>query len=222
MPFPAGRSHSCGLALSLCLASLAFASSAGAQPKDTDWDGGYGLVAKRRSDVMLGLSVGPWLGFANGYPNEVAKIGVPEFEAKTGAGFGGGGVAWLGVALRDWLNFGIGGGGGNFEKNGLRASGAGMIFRLEAFPLIAQGGALADLGIATNMGLSVYKLKRGAEVEAEGGAMSHLTLGVFHEPWRFGKFAVGPALEYTHLFSETMKINTLQAGVRLAFYGGPG
>jgi hypothetical protein len=96
-----------------------------------------------------------------------------------------------------------------------------MIFRLEAFPLIAAGDALADLGISSNLGISVYKIKRGSEEKADGGAMSHVSLGAFYEPWRFGKFAVGPTLEYTHLFSETLKVHTALAGVRLAFYGGP-
>jgi len=210
------------LVAALSLGSLAWASAVNAQPKDTDWDGGYQTVAKRRSDLTLGLSAGPWLGVARGYPNEVAKIGVPEFEADTGLGFGGSGAAWLGAALRDWFNFGIGGSYGRFEHNGLRASGGGLIFRLEAFPLFSQGGALADLGIGADLGLSVYNIARGSENKAEGGAMSHITVGVFHESWRFGRCAVGPTLEYTHLFSETLTVNTALAGVRLALYTGPG
>src|SRR5687768_12644109 len=90
--------------------TFSLAASAQAQRKDTGhWDGGYGLSAKRRSDVTLGASAGYGLGSGLGYPNEVGQIDNPAFETTTGVGTGGGATFWFGGALRDWFTFAIGG-----------------------------------------------------------------------------------------------------------------
>src|SRR5690242_3081164 len=60
--------------------------------------------AVRRSGFLLGLSGGLALASASGYPNDVAKIDLPEFEASTGLGVSSGGTIWIGGSLADWMN----------------------------------------------------------------------------------------------------------------------
>jgi hypothetical protein len=204
-------------------ALFAVTSAAAAQRKGhEDEDATFAPApATRRSDFTLGAVAGAWLGSASGYPNEVVKIDNPIYKSSTGLGVGGGGSAWIGGALRDWFVFGVGATGGSFDGKGVHASGAGMIFRIEAFPLFALGGALQDLGLSSSFGITSYSLSKDGEKTASGGAMSHIAFGAFYEALRLGKFALGPTLEYTHTFSQTLTMDTVLGGVRLAIYGGP-
>jgi hypothetical protein len=213
---------SLGLFAAMLVAPDALAQMAGRD--ENNWDGGYQIVAKRRSDVTLGLSTGLIVGSASGYPNEVEKIDNPAYESSTGLGFGGGAAIWLGGALRDWFNFSVGGAGGNLEGSGTKASIGAFIFRVEAFPFFtsSQGNALQDFGVAGTFGLGVVTLEEGGEETAEGGAMALTSIGVFHESLRFGHFTLGPTLEYSYFFSQTLDMHAGMLGARLAFYGGPG
>ena len=205
------------------LAALSVTPGALAQQQDSnDWDGGYAARATRRSDVTVGASPSFFLGDATGYPNEVAKIDDPAFRSSTGVSPGAGGAVWVGGALRDWLSFAFGFGFGSLKGEQAEASIDSFIFRVEGFPLFSQGGALRDLGVSGTFGLGVVTLEQDGETTAEGGAMALMTYGVFYEAWRFGRFTLGPNVEYTHMFSQTLKLHTAAAGLRLAFYGGPG
>jgi hypothetical protein len=177
--------------------------------------------AERRSGFSFGLSGGLAVGSASGFPNDVSKIGLPEFEAETGFGASTGGALWLGGALADWLTVGIGTFGGGVSGNGLSATGGAFHARVEAFPLFYRGGAWKDAGVLFTAGLGGYTVKRGTETVAEGEGTSAVGLGVFFEPWRFWQFSTGPQVEYGHQFSRSLSAHTLVIGWRTAFYGGP-
>lgn len=177
--------------------------------------------AERRSGFTFGVASGLALASASGFPNDVAKIGVPELEARTGLGLSTGFGLWLGGALSDWLSVGVGSASVGMERGGLSASGASLHVRIEAFPLFYRGGAWRDLGLAFTAGTGFYTVKRGDETLAEGEGTSAVGAGVFFEPWRFWQISTGPQLEYSHQFSRSLTAHTLVLGWRAAFYGGP-
>jgi hypothetical protein len=177
--------------------------------------------AVRRQGWALGVSTGLSLSSARGYPNDVTKIDLPEFEASTGAGVSSAGGFWLGKALVDWLTVGLGFTVGGFKGNALNASGYTVHIHVEAFPLFYRGGFGQDLGVAFMAGMGGLSLERGNETVAEGEGTSVVGLGAFYEPWRFWHFSTGPDLQYTHQFSRSMSGHQLVLGWRLAFYGGP-
>ena len=177
--------------------------------------------AERRSGFTFGLSGGLLMGGARGYPNDVGKIGFAEFRTETGVGVSSGGALWLGGALADWLNVGVGMFGGGFEREGLRVSSGVFHARLELFPLFFQGGQLRDLGVLLSAGTGVTVIERGEEKVAEGAGTSAVGAGIFYEPWRWWQLTFGPQLEYLYQFSDSMRAHSLVVGVRTAFYGGP-
>jgi len=209
-------------AAAFTLAVLSAATVARAQPKDQNhWDGGYDKRGERRGDFTLGASGGVGVGSSLGYPNVVGQIDNPAFEANTGFAVGGGGTLWLGGALRDWFSFLVGFHTVQLKKDDLQFSASGAVFRLEVFPLFSQGGALRDLGLGANFGLGAASIDEDGNERSDGGSLSILGLGVFHETLRLGGLNVGPALEYSHYFSQTLTAHTVVGGLRVAFYSGP-
>ena len=178
-------------------------------------------AAVRREGFSFGIAGGLLTSSARGYPNDVAKIDVPGFEAHTGLGIATGGAVWIGGALADWLNVGVGVIGGGFERNGVRGSGGVFNVRTEIFPLFYRGGHFQDLGVLLTAGTGSYTIRRGNEKLAEGGGTSAVGLGAFYEPWRLWQLSFGPQLEYSHQFSDSMSAHTLVVGMRAVFYGGP-
>lgn len=179
------------------------------------------VPATRRSGFTLGLSSGLSIAEVNGYPNDVAKIDVPEYEVDTGLGASLGGAIWLGGSLADWLTLAAGFQQGSLQGNGLKAAGGSLHLRIEVFPLFYRGGPWQDAGVSLFAGTGVYDVKRGDTTVAEGEATSTVGLGAFFEPWRFWRFATGPDLNYVHQFSRSLSAHSLVIGWRLAFYGGP-
>jgi hypothetical protein len=177
--------------------------------------------AVRRSGFLLGLSGGLALASASGYPNDVAKIDLPEFEASTGLGVSSGGTLWIGGALADWMNIAVGFQGGSFKGNGLDASGGTLHMRVEAFPLFYRGGPWQDVGLSFTAGTGGLGLERDGESVAEGEGTSAVGIGTFFEPFRFWQVSTGPDISYTHQFSRSLNAHQLVVGWRLAFYGGP-
>jgi hypothetical protein len=177
--------------------------------------------AVRRSGFLLGLSGGLALASASGYPNDVAKIDLPEFEANTGLGVSNGGALWIGGSLADWLNIAVGFQGGSFKGNGLDASGGTIHMRIEAFPLFYRGGAWQDVGLSFTAGTGGLGVDRKGESVAEGEGTSAVGVGAFFEPFRFWQLSSGPDISYTHQFSRSLTAHQLVIGWRLAFYGGP-
>jgi hypothetical protein len=216
-PAAAARHAACVLALISPLAAPegAFAADAdeGAPVKATP--------AVRRDGLWFGLSGGVAVASASGYRNDVAEIGLPEFEAGTGVGVSGGGAVWLGGSLTDWLSLGVGLQSVSFEGDGLEASGFGLDIRIETFPLFYRGGPWQDLGLTLLAGTGSVDVKRAGETVAEGEGTSLVGLGAFFEPWRFWQFSTGPDISYTHQFSRSISAHQLVVGWRLAFYRGP-
>ena len=209
------------LAIGVQLCGLS--SLASAQIKDADGDGGFTFSkATRRSDLLIGVGAGLNVGRARGYPNEVDKIDNPAYKADTRNTLGGGGSAWLGLAFNDWLSFALGAASMNLASDEFTASGTGFMFRVETFPLFAQGGAFRDFGVCGDFGVGLLKIKADGEEKADGAFMSLIGVGAFYEGWRLGPVAIGPIVEYTHLFSQSAKLYSTLYGVRVALYTGPG
>jgi hypothetical protein len=196
-------------------------AAAGRRYGSDDWDGDYGQKAERRSDFTVGAAGGLLLGNARGYPNEADRIDRPEFEQNTGFGYGSQLGGWIGVAFNDYLSFGLGGIRIQASGNDLTASGGAFLTRVEGFPLFALGGAWRDMGATASFGLGFLDIDQGQTTVAEGGSMSILALGVFHETLRLGHFTVGPSIEYSYGYSQTLKLHSALVALRTAFYGGP-
>lgn len=193
-----------------------------AQPTDNEaWDGGYGVVAERRSDIVLGASAGLLLGMASGYPNELVKIDDPRYESKTGFAAGTGFSFWLGGALTDWFTFGVGatfiGGSGSDGK----MSGQAFVVKIEGFPLYGQGGPLRDLAFFADFGAGGMSVEGEPAEAAEGGFTSVAGFGSAYELFRLGHFAFAPTAEYMLVRSQTVVSHSTIFGMRAVFYGGP-
>lgn len=175
----------------------------------------------RRSGIVVGISTGLALSRAGGYPNDVAKIDVPEFEASTGTGVNRGTALWIGGALSDWLTLSAGFSGGSYESNGLSASGSILHLRIDTFPMFWRGDLWQDLGLSFVAGTGNFTLERGDERVAEGEATAAVGAGVFFEPIRFWQCSTGPDLSYNHQFSRSISSHQFVIGWRLVLYGGP-
>jgi hypothetical protein len=200
---------------------LAVAAPALADVEDTGANYQQGK-AERRSDFTFGVLFGPAMGSSSGYLNELEKIDIPQYQEKTGAGFGFSNGLWLGVALRDWLTFGIGIRSATFEGNGRRSEGGAFVLHLEGYPLYAQGGLFRDLALVGEVGLGGRQLKDGNKVVADAGSTSEISIGVQWEAFRYWThFTGGPALLVTHESSDSMQTTYGVLAFRTAFYGGP-
>jgi hypothetical protein len=204
------------------LAGVTSTLPAFAQATDNEaWDGGYGVVAERRSDIVLGASAGLLLGTASGYPNELVKIDDPRYESSTGFAAGTGLSFWLGGALTDWFTFGVGatflGGSGSDGKMSAQA----FIVKVEAFPLYGMGGPLRDLAFFADFGAGGMSVEGEPAEAAEGGFPSVVGLGSAYELFRLGHFAFAPTAEYMLINSQTVNSHSMIFGVRALFYGGP-
>ena len=180
--------------------------------------------SERRSGFTAGIAASLATGKVAGYPNEVQKLDDPESRASTGLGLGPSGMLWIGGALRDWFNFGIGTSLDSVEGNGRLATGFAVLFRVEAYPAYSLGGSWRDVSVFGNVGagsVTIVDAKDTENVQAEGGSMSVVGLGAAFEPWRLWRFAAGPFVSYEHRWSLSMKSHLGLTGIRLVFYGGP-
>ncbi|HLV66826.1 MAG TPA: hypothetical protein VKY73_13485 [Polyangiaceae bacterium] len=184
------------------------------------WDGGYEIQAERRSGLALGITLGSGLGVASGYPNDVEKIGEPEFRSETGLASGGQVTAWLGGALRDWFIVGLGLHSFGFGSEGNQAGGGAFILHVEAFPLWSLGGRFRDLSFFTDFGAGGLVIEGGPE-NADGGALSLINAGVSFEAFRWGPLALGPSLTGTYAYSQSIEAGAAFIGARATLYGGP-
>jgi hypothetical protein len=206
----------------IALLGIVTASPVFAQTNDNEaWDGGYGVVAERRSDLVLGASAGLLLGATSGYPNELDRIDVPAYESSTGFAAGTGFSFWLGGALADWFTVGVGvtllGGSG---ADG-RMSGTAGILKVEAFPLYEMGGPLRDLAFFADFGAGGMSVEGKPVDPADGGFTSVAGLGSAYELFRLSRFAFAPTAEYLFIRSPTIVSHSAVLGARVVFYGGP-
>ncbi len=180
----------------------------------------YSAPTERRGGFMVGLAPAYGLGQVSGYPNEADKVNRKEFQANTEFGRAGYNSIWLGGALRDWFTFGLGASFGGVKGNHLSADSASFAVRVEAFPLYSRGGNWRDLGLESEFGAGFMKVENDAgDTVADGGSLSLVGLGAFYEPWRFWQFRIGPSLQYSQMFSQTLTAHFVSLGLRTSFYG---
>ena len=196
-------------------------SRARAESADDAWDGGYQQVATRRSGFVIGLGAGIALGNASGYPNELAKLGDPLYRRNTALAFGGANRLWLGGALTDWFVFGVGLVGFGMKHGETSVEGGAYVFHVEGFPLFYRGGRFRDLSIFGDFGAGGMKITGHRREDADGGLMSVVGLGVGYDALHFWKFTLGPAVEYWHVWSQTLTMNSVSLEARFTFVGGP-
>jgi hypothetical protein len=198
-----------------------FAGEARADSPNNDWDGGYQQVSTRRSGFMLGISTGLALGRAYGYPNEIAKLDVPRYKRNTAFALGGSKRLWLGGALTDWFVFGFGLEGISLKRDNITAAGSAYTFHVEGYPLFYRGGVFRDLSLFGDFGAGGMKISGNGREDANGGFMSVMGFGAGWDPVRFWHFNFGPAVEYTHVWSQTLTADSFALEARLTFIGGP-
>ncbi len=192
-----------------------------AHADDNDWDGGYKVVATRRSGFMIGISGGFALGNAYGYPNELAKLNNADYERNTKFGIGGANRLWFGGALTDWFVFGMGLDSVSLKHANADAKGSAFVFHVEGYPLFYRGGPFRDLSVFGDFGAGGMKISGGTREAANGGLMSVVGVGAAYEPVRFWRFTFGPAVEYLQTWSQSMNVHTALVEARLTFVGGP-
>ena len=213
------RARTTGLSL-LAIGQLASSAALAADPGPSD--PALDAPAQRRGGLVVGAGGGFALGTASGYPNDIQKVGLPEYYAAGGLMPGYSGEAFVMGALADVFNFGL-----FFGTTGLATSDWSMTayaggFRLEAFPLFAVRPALRDLGFMAQFGVGSAKLDpaRGT-YQGAAGAQSILGAGVFYELRPVGHFTVAPSVEYNYISASSLDASWLQVGVRVAWYSGP-
>ena len=209
------------LFLSALIGLSSLASLAQAESADSHWDGGYKQVATRRSGFMVGLTLGFGVGNAQGYPNELAKLDNPAFERNTATAFGGVNRLWFGGALTDYFVFGVGFAGLGLKHGDTTASGSAFLFHVEGYPLFYRGGVFRDLSLFGDFGAGGMKITGNNREEADGGLMSVVGVGAGYDALRFWHFTLGPAVEYWHMFSQSMTANDVTLEARFTFVGGP-
>jgi hypothetical protein len=213
-----------GAGLSALLLSLANPSQATApgggdstyvnyQPPPTVRRGGFAMA------ITTGFG---WSG-VSGFPNKVSSLSDPNAEVSQSA-LGSTFSLWLGGAIRDWLTFGLGvRSGTGFGSDTVSAVPAALL-HVEAFPLFFKGGAFRDLGLAFDGGIGTGTIidshaPQNADPLASGGAMSFLGFSAFYEPLKFWNFSAGPALSYSHAFSQSLSSHQITLNFRVALYG---
>jgi hypothetical protein len=180
-----------------------------------------------RSGLVVGLSEGIAIGGASGYPNDSQDIGDPAYYSASGLAGGTVGSLFVMGALSDYLSFGFWLGNMSLKNSDWQAVGAGVGFRIEAFPLVGWVPWLHGLGVLANLGLGTGTLtSTNPDLPQAGGTQSFGGVGIFHE-WAFGKlfglghFAAGPAAEVDAVWSQPYEVHGVVASARLVFYGGP-
>lgn len=203
------------------LAVFAAPLGARAQQKNDNesWDGEFGKKNARRADFVLGISPGVVLASANGYPNEIAKIGDPAYHATSGFAAGPGFEAWIGGALTDWFTFGVGGAYLHMAGTDSTASGGAFLIRIETFPFYKLG--LKDLAVFGNFGAGGLSLDGQDKRHAAAGFASVGGAGLAYEVVRLGHFAFAPTAEYMLIASQTLTSQQAIVGARVVFYAGP-
>lgn len=179
--------------------------------------------AERRNGVMVSLQTDFGYVSVEGYPNKLGEIGDPVYRSHVG-GVGNSVSLVLGGALRDWLTTGLVVRlGGVSAENNILAGASAIGVQLQGFPLWSLGGVGRDLGLTGEVGVGLGSIvdatdKDDPTILADGGAMSHLSLGVSYEVWKFWLFSAGPVVNYTHQFSQSMTSHLVTGGIKLAFY----
>lgn len=176
--------------------------------------------AIRRSGFVMGAALGFGMASIVGYPNDVKKAGYAPYYHVTEVRPAPVVQVWIGGALTDWLNFGVGisstfvlGTG----ENEARSFAGG--FHLEAYPLFHVGEKLRDLGVMLDVGAGAASIATpSGEKLVDSSAASLVGGGVFWEGLSFWRFRGGPFLLGNYMWSDTARRPALFAGFRLSLY----
>lgn len=179
--------------------------------------------AERRGGFAMGLGLGLGIGAANGFPNDAKKIGREAFYTESGLGFATASSLWIGGALADWLNFGVGGGFSRVFADGVVSDAPLLVFHADFFPLYPLGDAFRDLALMTEMGLGFPKAVDTTtdEVLIDGSGASYVFAGVAYEGLELGPLRMGPYVGVHSMFSESIRRPLAILGFRASFYGAP-
>jgi hypothetical protein len=206
------------------LGATAWSSAAHAQAVDNGDGESYAApAAERRNGFMATLQAEYGYLSVEGYPNKLGQIDNPAYRSHIG-GVGSIVSLVIGGALRDWLTAGLViRSAGVYGEGNIVGGIAGIGLQLQGFPLWERGGAFRDLGLVGEFGVGLGAIsdtsdKHDTRVLAEGGSMSHLSLGASYEVFKFGLFSAGPVLNYSHQFSQTMTGHSITGGIKLTFY----
>lgn len=177
---------------------------------------------EHRGGFAVGLSLGGGFGAANGFPNDATKIGRLDYYTEGGLGITSASGLWLGGALADWLNFGVGFGYSMILNGDTRSTTPLMFFHTDVFPLYPLGGPLRDLGAVLEVGLGFPET---TDVETDeiliSGTSSYLMAGAVWEGIKAWKFRFGPMIAGHYMWSETLRRPALILGFRGTLYTSP-
>lgn len=189
------------------------------KPDDKAWET---APHEHRGGFAVGLSLGGGLGAANGFPNDATKIGRLDYYTEGGLGITSASGLWLGGALADWLNFGVGFGYSMILNGDTQSSTPLMFFHTDVFPLYPLGGPLRDLGVVFDVGLGFPET---IDVETDeiliSGTSSYLMAGAVWEGIKAWKLRFGPMIAGHYMWSETLRRPALILGFRGTLYTQP-
>jgi hypothetical protein len=204
--------------------AVAAPSRGGAPAYDADSINYEPPATSRRGGFAMALSAGAGLGVYQGYELSVDALNDPNARQSTGATMGTLMSLWLGGSPRDWLTLGLGLASLNAQGAGVMGAGGALIAHVEGYPLFSLGSQFENLGIGLSGGIGMMNIVDEEERDfedplASSGSLSLVQVETFWEPWRFWHVSMGPALNYTHGFSQSMNVNQLTLVFRTALYG---
>lgn len=181
-----------------------------------------------RKGFMLTLVLGGALGQGSGYPNDVQKIGNPDYFSRSPVMPGSSFQVVVGGALTDYFNFGVLFGGTGFKSDEWEVRATTVGFRIEAFPGVLafpRSKVLANLGIGGDFGAGVLNVQAVGNYPGVMGFQTMLGVGAFYEFKLFsllgGHVSISPELSYKAAYHASSQINFGNLTARLTFYGGP-
>lgn len=181
-----------------------------------------------RKGFMLTLVLSGGVGQGSGYPNDVQKIGLPQYFSRTPVMPGQGFHLVIGGALTDYFDFGVVFGGTGFENDQWRMTSSTFGFRIEAFPGVLafpNVKALANLGIGGDLGAGMMKIQAKGNFPTVDGFQSSLGIGAFYDFRLFGLLgghvSLAPEISYHAAYASAAQVNYGAVSARLSFFGGP-
>lgn len=193
-----------------------------AEPAPADPSAWEKAPATRRSGFAMGVALGFGVGSVVGFPADVKKVGYAPYYTVTGVRPAPIAEAWVGGALADWINVGIGLTGTVFLATGDNtAKSLAGVFHIEAFPLFYVSDALRDLGVMFDAGAGRALITSPADKNlVDSSAASLVGGGVFYEPLKLWRIRGGPFLMGNYMWSGTARRPAIFAGWRMSLYSG--
>ena len=164
------------------------------------------------------------LAFADGYPNDVQKIGDPAYQVISGALGGGRGTFAALASLHPRVAFGLWGTYGSTLNATYRGKTGGGGVRVELLPF--SEGWLAPVGFHGSFGVGSASVERrdGTGSPAET-AQSTIMIGAFRDmplvTFESSRLTWGPTLGYGIVFSRDFLYQSVDAGLRMTFVTAP-